>query len=145
MWKTGEPPVYGNYIVMLKDGTTTMDYYASFGWDDNGSNVVAYTDYLDQCDICDEDICNNCIFLKQVYDQTPILHFDGSTIRVLEPMDKRIVGPNGGELVEVVRCKDCKYRDKVHTYRCNYLYDVILDDGDGFCSHGERRENGETN
>lgn len=45
----------------------------------------------------------------------------------------------------VVRCKDCKYRDKVHTYRCNYLYDVILDDGEGFCSHGERREDAETN
>ncbi len=40
----------------------------------------------------------------------------------------------------IVRCKDCKYRDKVHTYRCTYLSDLILDDGDGFCSHGERVE-----
>ena len=44
-----------------------------------------------------------------------------------------------GELIplaELVRCKDCKNRARYVV--CDFLGE------DGFCSHGERREDGET-
>ena len=43
---------------------------------------------------------------------------------------KKIVG----EPIEIVRCRDCKWKG-----RCEG-YDLINDDN-GFCSNGERREN----
>ena len=43
-----------------------------------------------------------------------------------------------GQLVEVVRCRDCKSYNG-HRY-CNYLAEAVLDDD--FCSYGERRTDG---
>ena len=49
-----------------------------------------------------------------------------------------------GEMVEVVRCKDCKWVEKGKDYEpyCNHwksgLYANVKDDD--FCSYGERRE-----
>lgn len=40
--------------------------------------------------------------------------------------------------VEVVRCKECRHRDKEHSYMCTYLGDIVFDDGEGFCCKGER-------
>lgn len=42
------------------------------------------------------------------------------------------------DAVEVVRCKECKHRDKEHSYMCTYLGDIVFDDGEGFCCKGER-------
>ena len=41
-------------------------------------------------------------------------------------------------LVEVVRCKDCKYYENVLIDHC-FLQDA---DGDDFCSYGERKDEG---
>lgn len=49
------------------------------------------------------------------------------------------------DVVEVVRCKDCKYRTSKGTCDCpQWLYDdinlyIMLND---FCSYGERKERG---
>lgn len=53
------------------------------------------------------------------------------------------------DVVEVVRCKDCKYRysydgfdrNRQETYEANDCWRLHEDFGDdGFCSYGERRE-----
>ena len=47
-----------------------------------------------------------------------------------------------GSIVEVVRCKDCKHRDK---YECNYISLGGTKCGvtdDWFCADGERRGDG---
>lgn len=41
------------------------------------------------------------------------------------------------DVVEVVRCKDCKHKNPV-CYRC--LRDNLWHDNNDFCSHGERKE-----
>ena len=52
-------------------------------------------------------------------------------------------------VVEVVRCKDCKYwQDSevgiVECPICTRIYDMVFEIGaDGFCSKGERREESE--
>ena len=44
------------------------------------------------------------------------------------------------DLVEVVRCKDCKWRDKDYEQNC-VAYNAFWELGDdGFCSLGERKE-----
>ena len=44
-----------------------------------------------------------------------------------------------GEYVKVVRCKDCKWRDKGYEENC-VAYNAFLELGDdGFCSLGERK------
>ena len=55
------------------------------------------------------------------------------------------------DVVEVVRCKDCKYYDGFYSHRCTNTDLVDSDDcyaridfaEDDFCSYGERKE-GET-
>lgn len=46
----------------------------------------------------------------------------------------------GADVVEVVRCKDCKYLSKNKFYCGRWKY-AILDNG--FCNHGERKEDNE--
>ena len=54
-----------------------------------------------------------------------------------------LVGQPTADVVEVVRCKDCKHKD----YCCRNVakfdkgYDMY--EGISFCSYGERREDGE--
>ena len=46
------------------------------------------------------------------------------------------------DAVEVVRCKDCKHREKFWTQMvCPYYEDRDVDD-DHFCAYGERKDNG---
>lgn len=50
-------------------------------------------------------------------------------------------------VVEVVRCKDCKWYERKfpwnrHSYECSYL-EAPMDDND-YCSLGERREDAKT-
>ena len=46
------------------------------------------------------------------------------------------------DVVKVVRCKDCKWRDKGYEVNC-VAYNAFWELGDeGFCSNGERREDG---
>ena len=48
-----------------------------------------------------------------------------------------------GELVEVVRCKDCKYWERGKDYEpyCNHWGNMMSDtNAEDFCSYGERRE-----
>ena len=73
-----------------------------------------------------------------------VLNFDikvdkAELIRALE-LDKKV---RNGELVEVVRCKDCKHRRPF--YRDKGICDLWATDGidvfdDGFCNYGERRD-----
>ena len=48
------------------------------------------------------------------------------------------------DVVEVVRCKDCKYSSANGKYGCvckyNERYETHEMYGDDFCSHGERRQ-----
>ena len=53
----------------------------------------------------------------------------GTVIYILSEMDS-------ADVVEVVRCKDCKYRKK-NTF-C--LHNMRYEDDNGFCSYGERKE-----
>lgn len=43
------------------------------------------------------------------------------------------------DVVEVVRCRDCKHRNP---YGSKCLRDNLWHDPDGYCSYGERREQG---
>lgn len=43
--------------------------------------------------------------------------------------------PSAQDVVEVVRCKDCKYFDQAEKYCCDFL----TAEEDGFCKWGERR------
>ena len=45
------------------------------------------------------------------------------------------------DVVEVVRCKDCKYFGTEICALDTYLFDVTED---GFCNYGERRDNDES-
>lgn len=47
-------------------------------------------------------------------------------------------------IVEVVRCKDCKFYDKEFTnfagkHKCKRFDRIVLDDNKDFCSYGERK------
>ena len=47
------------------------------------------------------------------------------------------------DAVEVVRCKDCKWRKinrKSGTFNCGHEYGMITAKDDNFCNYGERRE-----
>lgn len=48
------------------------------------------------------------------------------------------------DMVEVVRCKDCKHWDKDHTEECDNIDSVCFHNGwckpDWFCADGERKE-----
>ena len=50
---------------------------------------------------------------------------------------------NPKDMVEVVRCKDCKYWDEGHTEECGNLDSVCYHNGwckpDWFCAGGKRR------
>ena len=68
----------------------------------------------------------------------PTIDYD-SGVKVLEWIDK---APTI-DAVEVVRCKDCKYRFKNNGHSrdgCPIIDANIWMDGDDFCSHGERKE-----
>jgi hypothetical protein len=49
----------------------------------------------------------------------------------------RLAEAETGDVVEVVRCRDCKHKNP-NCYRC--LRDNLWHDEDDFCSRGERRE-----
>lgn len=55
----------------------------------------------------------------------------GTVIYILSEMDS-------ADVVEVVRCKNCKHRKK-NTF-C--LHNMRYEDDNGFCSYGEREDNG---
>lgn len=50
------------------------------------------------------------------------------------------------DVVEVVRCEDCRYCDKYHNWNnreyfgCNYNGEITEVLADHYCSYGERRE-----
>lgn len=78
-------------------------------------------------------------------------HEDGSWRWVNAVTDKDIMNIPAADVVEVVRCKDCKYahywygNDNIGNtkYLCHYIeYDIFYPDvfADDFCSRGERRE-----
>ena len=47
------------------------------------------------------------------------------------------------DVVEVVRCKDCKYWDNEDdAERCTHKYGDMWAKPDGYCSYGERTDNG---
>ena len=54
----------------------------------------------------------------------------------IQAMDALFDILNSSDVVEVVRCKDCKYRKK--TTFC--LHNMRYEDDNGFCSYGEREK-----
>ena len=46
------------------------------------------------------------------------------------------------DVIEVVRCKDCKYWYPQTDCNIGYCCDLLTSDENGFCSWGERREDG---
>ena len=49
------------------------------------------------------------------------------------------------DVVEVVRCKDCKFYDKEFTnfagkHICSHFDKIVLDDNNDFCSYGEPKD-----
>ena len=54
----------------------------------------------------------------------------------IQTMDALFDILNSSDVVEVVRCKDCKYRKK-NTF-C--LHNMRYEDDNGFCSYGERAD-----
>lgn len=66
--------------------------------------------------------------------------YKGKTIRELAELIL------SGKLVEVVRCRDCKYGEYDYTeffdyYECRYI-GGDWNRGDHFCAYGERKDNG---
>ena len=56
---------------------------------------------------------------------------------------KLMVDAPTADVVEVVRCKDCKYWEKGKDYEpyCNHFGNMMTDTkADDFCSYGERKE-----
>lgn len=43
---------------------------------------------------------------------------------------------------DIVRCQDCKYSEHIggQGYRC-YIWDCLVNHGNGFCNYGERKDN----
>ena len=78
--------------------------------------------------------CKECVHSEMCF----LTHIDGSPA-CCEYKDRN-------NLVEVVRCKDCKWAEYGKDYEpyCNHwksgLYANIKDDD--FCSYGERKDNG---
>lgn len=80
--------------------------------------------------------CYDCIHYDICY---KIEHF-GRDLETNIPC-KEFIGVN--DRVEVVRCKDCKYRgreDCAMFYRCNCGEQHTWETDNDFCSYGERRE-----
>ena len=65
-------------------------------------------------------------------------------VRVIGIGEVELEDASDVDVVEVVRCKDCKWykRKNGNIYECSYL-EAPMDDDD-FCSWGERREDGKT-
>lgn len=80
--------------------------------------------------------CNDCIHYDICY---KIEHF-GRDLETNIPC-KEFVGVN--DRVEVVRCKECKFRgreDCAMYYRCNCGEQHTWETDNDFCSYGERSE-----
>lgn len=63
-----------------------------------------------------------------------------SGLNALFQVGDAIMDCHTADVVEVVRCKDCKHYDHgvcIHDFACNLIRD------DDYCSYGERRERGE--
>ena len=72
-------------------------------------------------------LCDNCKNVKAVCPHYPCEQYT------------KIEGISTADVVEVVRCKDCKHADKYH--HCDKV--SWWNNEDDFCSRGERREDGE--
>ena len=46
------------------------------------------------------------------------------------------------DMVEVVRCKDCRYWYPDTSENIGYCFEFMTSDKDGFCKWGERRDDG---
>ena len=85
--------------------------------------------------------CDNCTYSgRPSYDYpcTSCTSAYGSA-----PSKWEIMRIEGADLVEVVRCKDCKYCDP-ENHHCDHYTATILPlprKLDGFCSYGERKDN----
>lgn len=70
--------------------------------------------------------------LKMVKANAPYIYY------VLAPI--MLITPNAADVVEVVRCKDCKYFSKDSGGRkyCDMLYATMLDTD--YCAYGKRKD-----
>lgn len=69
-------------------------------------------------------------FVKQ---NTP--HIDGDT--TMQCVERAMKAAPAADVVEVVRCKDCKH---FVSEVCRHDFAMNLSRGDDFCSYGERKE-----
>lgn len=84
----------------------------------------------------DTNTCYDCIHLEVCY---KIEHY-GRDLERNMPC-KEFIGVN--DRVEVVRCKDCKFRgreDCAMFYRCDCGKQHTWETDNDYCSYGERRE-----
>ena len=72
-------------------------------------------------------------------DETPMTDFDKKLLEVNKSISKRIASIPTADVVEVVRCKDCKYKEGS---ACDYS--AVYVRPNGYCQWGERREDAET-
>ena len=79
-------------------------------------------------------------------DCSDLYPFVYGTLTGVRQSKTRVMAAPSSDVVEVVRCKDCKHYDtyfrKCYLF-CTHEYHTELDvEDDHFCSHGERREDG---
>lgn len=72
----------------------------------------------------------------------PIAQMSKTWVRVIDVAINAVKLTPSADVVEVVRCKDCIYRDGPED-TCGNIYCRLHDgrfDKDGYCSYGKRRE-----
>ena len=72
-------------------------------------------------------------------DESPMTYFDKKLLEVNKAISKRIASVPTADVVEVVRCNDCKFRG--HIQRCPFGKRT-MPHANGYCCYGERREDG---
>lgn len=97
--------------------------------------MAEYIKRNDVIDIC-EGYSDHCL---------DACDFEGKDIA--ERIEDEVIKIPAADVVEVVRCKDCKYYDEEFTnfagkHICNYWHQIILD-VNGFCSYGAKMDGDE--
>lgn len=86
-------------------------------------------------------VVNRLIYLEnEVQQYKPFEGFEHAMYRKICEAEIAIGKIQAANVVEVVRCKDCKHHHDCETHFCDALGMDCPDDSEFFCSYGERKD-----
>lgn len=102
-------------------------------WRKDGRRKVNVSDAIDRIKAILEEATEgeNAVCYVTDYDAEPLK----MAISALEKQDEL-----AADVVEVVRCRDCRYFYNGSMRCCTNHFGVVLTDENGFCHHAKRRE-----